>query len=280
MPRIRLDYTFFLFKKTISIFCVLLLFITTLSLKGQDYYRQAPDFEVVHKDGYKISLSSLRGKYVYVLFWASWCPTATTQMPNLMLLYEKYNKAKFVHANGFEILGISLDEEKDKWLNTIKEGGYNFPYQCLAPQMFDSPVVFDYNVTRLPTSFLISPEGYMLYMNMTMPELDAFLAGNAQTIPAMAVAAPPQEHSSSDNNSAMLPMSDRYGSSSYSSPAYLNMGNNSCKIFVGSFGNFGGSERWQRLSHIGRIQQITTADNSSDLKVVNMPMQPCSNCMN
>lgn len=255
-------YTLFYFLRKYFILSFVCFFFAAISpLYSQDYFRQAPDFEVVHKDGYKISLNSLKGKYVYLLFWASWCPNATTQMPNLAALYDKYNKARFVRANGFEVFTISLDEEKDKWLNAIKDNTCPFSFQCVAPKMFDSPVALDYNITRLPTAFLISPEGYILYENMTMPELDAFLAGNAESIPAMDIVPKEDKY----NNNAIVQMNYLVGEDLTTRRTAAPKINNNCRIFVGNFGSFGSTARWQRLYSLGQVQEIVADNNSIDV---------------
>lgn len=78
----------------------------------------APDIDLVAPDGKHVKLSSLRGKYVLLDFWASWCGPCLAEVPNVKAVYEQYKD------KGFEIYGVSLDDKKDAWVNAIESTTY------------------------------------------------------------------------------------------------------------------------------------------------------------
>src|SRR5882762_4870715 len=91
--------------------CALLLAFTPLVTAQADVDQTKPlDLAVTAVDGSKIDLSKLRGKVVLIDFWATWCPPCREEVPNVVAAYQKY------HGQGFEIVGVSLDQDKDAML--------------------------------------------------------------------------------------------------------------------------------------------------------------------
>lgn len=113
----------------------------------------APDFSLPDETGKPIKLSSLRGKYVLLEFWASWCKPCRAVQPKLL---ELYNELK--STGKFTILAVSLDKEQSAWLKAMKED--NVPWLQVAD--LNAPVnkaAQLYDVTMIPASFLIDPDG-------------------------------------------------------------------------------------------------------------------------
>jgi thiol-disulfide isomerase/thioredoxin len=85
------------------------------TLVGNNIGDQAPELAVKNPDGKLIKLSSLKGKYVLIDFWASWCGPCRRENPNVVAAYAKYKEAKFKKAKGFEIYSVSLDKNMNAW---------------------------------------------------------------------------------------------------------------------------------------------------------------------
>ena len=118
-------------------------------------------------DGHPISLSSFRGKYVLVKFWASWCHPCRAENKVLVPIYQKYK------GKGFEVLGVSIDNaaSRDAWLKAVKEDATSWT-QVADLKGYTSPVPVQYGVVVVPTSFLIDPQGKIIAKNMVGEELD------------------------------------------------------------------------------------------------------------
>ena len=126
------------------------------------------DFTLPDPEGKNISLSSLRGHYVIIDFWASWCGPCLAEAPNVKAIYEKH------HKDGLEILGVSLDEEKsrDKWVEAIKKNGLNW-HQVSSLKGWDCPVAKSFNVTGIPRMFILDPEGKIIAQDLRGEDLAA-----------------------------------------------------------------------------------------------------------
>ncbi|MFD1186247.1 redoxin domain-containing protein [Pontibacter rugosus] len=131
----------------------------------------APDFSLPTPDGGSKSLSSLRGKYVLVDFWASWCGPCRKENPNVVKMYNKYkNKGK-----GFEIFGVSLDQSEDKWLAAIEKDQLKWPHVSDL-KGWESSAAQLYNVTAIPQTVLLDPEGRIIAKGLRGEELENKLA--------------------------------------------------------------------------------------------------------
>lgn len=128
----------------------------------------APDFESLTPDGKKVKLSDLRGKYVLLDFWAAWCAPCRQENPNIV---EQYHAFK---DKGFTVLGVSLDQTQAAWVNAIKADKLDWT-QVSDLKQWDSEAGRLYNITAIPASFLISPEGEIIGKNLRGPALKEFL---------------------------------------------------------------------------------------------------------
>lgn len=124
----------------------------------------APDFMLQTPEGKTIRLSDLRGKYVLVDFWASWCGPCMAEVPNVKKVYEKY------HAKGFEILGVSLDNKKELWTGAIAKHGLDWLHVS-SLEGWKCPVAALYSVTGIPATFLVGPDGKIVAKNLRGEEL-------------------------------------------------------------------------------------------------------------
>lgn len=131
-----------------------------------------PDFIMKNTRDEEISLSSFKGKYVLVDFWASWCAPCRVENPNLVKAYEKYKD------RGFEILGVSLDggeNAKEKWMDAIKKDGLAWE-QVSDLRGWGSAVVQLYQISAVPTNYLLDPNGKIIGKDLRGEDLEAKLA--------------------------------------------------------------------------------------------------------
>lgn len=129
----------------------------------------APEILLPDTKGNMFSLSSLRGKYVLIDFWASWCGPCREENPNVVAAFQKYQNKNFT------VLGVSLDKTKEDWLNAIRED--QLTWQHVSDLKFwDSPVVNLYGFMGIPYNVLIDPEGKVITDNLRGTALEKKLA--------------------------------------------------------------------------------------------------------
>lgn len=131
--------------------------------------QQAPEINLPSPDGTEIALSSLRGKVVLIDFWASWCGPCRKEMPNVVKAYNKFK------GKGFEIYGVSLDQDKDRWLEAIAKDGITWP-QVSDLKYWENIAAKIYNVQGIPYTVLLDREGKIIAKNLRGEELEKKLA--------------------------------------------------------------------------------------------------------
>lgn len=131
----------------------------------------APDFELPDTSGNMIKLSSFRGKYLLLDFWASWCPVCRESSPTVLKAYSHYKN------KNFNVLSVSLDKPGDKkiWLSAIHHDGLLWT-QVSDLKFWQSPIVTLYKLTALPQNFLIDPSGKIIARDLRGDELNNKLA--------------------------------------------------------------------------------------------------------
>jgi peroxiredoxin len=135
----------------------------------------APDFTQNDVNGNAVSLSSLKGKYVLLDFWASWCGPCRAENPNVVETYNTYKD------KGFTVLGVSLDNAstKDAWLAAIKKDGLTWTeVSDLAGWQNEAARLYD--VKAIPQNFLIGPDGAIIARNLRGDDLKQKLASILQ----------------------------------------------------------------------------------------------------
>ena len=127
----------------------------------------APDFTQNDTLGNPVTLSSLRGKYVLVDFWASWCGPCRRENPNVVKAFQKFKD------KGFHIIGVSLDQSnaKDKWIKAIHDDQLTWT-QVSDLQFWKNAVAVEYGIQAIPQNYLLDPEGKIIAKNLSGDDLD------------------------------------------------------------------------------------------------------------
>jgi peroxiredoxin len=128
----------------------------------------APDFSQNDPNGTPISLSSLRGKYVLVDFWASWCQPCRMENPNIVNAYKNFKD------KGFEILGVSLDQDGAAWAKAITDDKLTWKHVSDL-KYWDNEVAKMYGIRSIPASFLLDQEGKIIAKDLRGEALEAKL---------------------------------------------------------------------------------------------------------
>ena len=134
-----------------------------------DVGQPAPDFTQNDIHGKPVTLSSLKGQYVLVDFWASWCGPCRAENPVVVKAYRQY------HAKGFAILSVSLDDRKDKWEEAVKKDRLDWTHVSDLKGGYNS-VAELYGVKVIPTNYLLDKEGRIIAKGLRGEQLEKKLA--------------------------------------------------------------------------------------------------------
>ncbi len=131
---------------------------------------EAPDVVLPNSEGKTLKLSDLKGQIVLLDFWASWCGPCRSEMPNVVKAYEKYND------KGFTVFSVSLDSDKNRWLNAVEQDGMVWDYHVSELKKWDSEAAREYFVRGIPATFLIDENGIIVGKNLRGAALHQKLA--------------------------------------------------------------------------------------------------------
>jgi peroxiredoxin len=129
----------------------------------------APEFTQNDSLGNPVSLSSFKGKYLLIDFWAAWCAPCRGENPNVDSVYQKYSD------RGFEILGVSLDDAREYWLKAVKDDGLTWT-QVSDLKGWANGVAALYGISSIPSNLLLDPEGVIIKKNLRGEDLHSALA--------------------------------------------------------------------------------------------------------
>lgn len=141
------------------------LIATINAIKSVDVGQSAKDFVQNNTEDKPVSLSSFKGKYVLLDFWASWCGPCRSEHPSMKMAYQKFKN------KGFEIIAVSMDNKKDAWLKAIAEDGVPWT-QVSDLKGTKNQVTLMYGVSAIPQNFLIDPDGKIIAKSLRGDELE------------------------------------------------------------------------------------------------------------
>ena len=127
---------------------------------------QFPDFNEKDLSGKPLSIANHKGKVVLVDFWATWCGPCRAELPNVIKTYQKY------HGKGFEIIGISLDQDKTKLTSFTKDRDMTWP-QYFDGQGWGNKLAQKYGVNSIPATYLLDDSGKIIGSNLRGEDLEA-----------------------------------------------------------------------------------------------------------
>jgi peroxiredoxin len=128
-----------------------------------------PDFNELDLDGQPLSVSMYRGKVVLIDFWATWCVPCVAEMPNVRRAYDTY------HDQGFEVIGVSLDKDREKLLNYISRRGIPWP-QYFDGRGWSNKLSQRCEIRGIPATFLLDRNGIIIGINLRWGALERAVA--------------------------------------------------------------------------------------------------------
>ena len=139
---------------------------------GLNIGNTAPELNYNDPNGKSITLSSLKGQVVLIDFWASWCGPCRRENPNVVRVYEQFKDKKFQNGKGFNIYGVSLDNNKVRWEKAIVSDRLNWESHVSDLKGWSSAAAKTYKVGSIPSNFLIDGDGVIIAKNLRGPALE------------------------------------------------------------------------------------------------------------
>jgi len=148
-----------------TFFVFFLIILTATVSEGSWRNRKAPEFNLIGLKGHRVSLSDMRGKVVFIDFWASWCPPCKKEFPELNKLTKEYKSSQFA------TLAVSEDKRRVNVKDFLSEY-FDMPANLIVLLDSKSDAIRKYSVGAMPTSFIIDANGVIRYVHFGFNESD------------------------------------------------------------------------------------------------------------
>jgi len=171
------------FNKTL----ILLIIVLVVAYVGKMIYMQpkvvngenAPTISGQLMNGEAFDLKDLKGKYVLVDFWGSWCGPCMVEMPGIKMLQEKYKDAQFKNADGMTLLSVAIERDENRWKRAVDRIGMPWKHHIAdlttSFKFINSPIAAEFGVKQVPSKFLLDENGVIIGVNQSIEDLDKFL---------------------------------------------------------------------------------------------------------
>ncbi len=165
------------FILAVGLFCA----VSQTNVKAQAIHgirlgHPAPEIAFPSPQGDTLRLSDLRGNYVLLDFWASWCGPCRRKNPQFVELYRQFKNEKFDKGkHGFTFYSYSLDKSKESWVTAIQTDGLIWPNHTSDLLGWNAEAARKYGVNSIPRTFLLDPEGNIIMMNPPTEMVITFL---------------------------------------------------------------------------------------------------------